>query len=100
MPQHSVRLRCSSHGEVLAPTVGLEASVEELHPAHLAEGTKRAMLKGGGLFSHMLAQHKQAPHLTLPGSAWTLLAPEDHTSQLEDPDPLGGMVSCPKCFEA
>ena len=85
VPQESVRLQLAAASDLEeTPLELLDTAVEEKNHTHLAKGTKRALLGGGGIFNGLLRQQKNDPHLTLSGGAWVLFAIADIFSLLED----------------
>ena len=83
-PQHLARITLASDFPVESNVANLSAQVKERRHGHLQQGTKRALLAGGGAFNGALTQQRADPHLTLAGGAWVLFALADSSGQLEE----------------
>ena len=83
-PQHLVAISLTSDNPPETDLNSLTKHIEEKQHAHLCQGTKRALLGGGGAFNGSLTQQRNDPHLTLAGGAWVLFALADSSGRLEE----------------
>ena len=86
VPQHRIRIECpTTHVSEEETDLSLLTNVvSEAGHTRIQNGTKRALLGGGGRFNGGMTQQRLDPHLTLSGNSFVLFAQADPWERLKD----------------
>ena len=85
VPQHRIRIECpTTHVSEEETDLSLLTNVvSDAGHTRIENGSKRALLGGGGRFNGM-TQQRLDPHLTLSGNSFVLFAQADPWERLKD----------------